>query len=304
MNCEDVRKSIPLMLYGELDFNAEEHLETHLDGCPACRQELERERTLHRALDMREIEPGPFELRKSRERLSAALDLERAPHSGWDWSRLARYFSMPALLKPAGALALLAAGFFGGRMVPSGMLPGAFQQSAVFDPNLARVRYVEPRPGGNIQIVLDETRQRVVSGRLDDAAIRTMLLSAVQDPSDPGLRVESVDLLKSRGQDDEVRSALVSALQHDTNPGVRLKALEGLKSFASHPEVRSALSHALLSDANPSIRGQAIDLLKNTGEERQYVGLLQEMMRRENNDFIRLRAQKALEAMKASVEIY
>jgi hypothetical protein len=43
--------------------------------------------------------------------------------------------------------------------------------------------------------VLDETRQRIVSGGLNDQKIRILLLAAAKDPSDPGLRAETVDIL-------------------------------------------------------------------------------------------------------------
>ncbi len=58
----------------------------------------------------------------------------------------------------------------------------------------------------------------------------------------PGLRVESVDLLKNNSQSAEIRKALVYALEHDPNAGVRLKALDGLKQFAEDPDTRQALT--------------------------------------------------------------
>jgi hypothetical protein len=306
MTCEEIRKTLPLLLYGELSFEDEERLEQHLDECSTCRAELERERALHRMLDRQELEPSPVLLRESRLRFEETMALERS-RSGW-LSTLNSYLRIPSFVRPVGALALIATGFFGARWTPLGNMVG-LQTAGLFDPNTARVRFVEPGPGGQVQIVVDETRQRVLSGRLDDAKIRGLLLSAVKDPSDPGLRVETVELLKGDSGNDEIRTAMVYALQHDTNAGVRLKALEGLKPFASHPDVRRALSHALLSDDNPGIRTQAIDLLTAAAapdevREQQLVGVFQELMRHEDNDYIRLRCEKALHAMKASVETY
>ena len=128
-------------------------------------------------------------------------------------------------------------------------------------PVASQVRYVQPDPSGNVRIVLDETRQRVVSGSLENERILRLLLAAARDSSDPGLRVESMDILRTRAESEEVREALLSALQNDPNAGVRLKAMEGLKSFTSHPEVQVVLAEVLLSDDNPGIRTQAIDLL-------------------------------------------
>jgi hypothetical protein len=56
------------------------------------------------------------------------------------------------------------------------------------------------------------------------------------------------------------------------------------------------------------VRTQAIDLLTGSGAkqtvERNLVGMLQELMSRENNPYIRERCRRVLEAMNASVETY
>jgi len=162
-----------------------------------------------------------------------------------------------------------------------------------------------------VQITVDETRQRIVSGGLDEQPIRELLMEAVRDPNDPGLRADSVDLLNTRvnapAQSAEIRDALVYTLQHDQIDGVRFKAMEGLKAFAHEPEVRRALSETLLSDANAGIRTQAIDLLiQGSGEnlDRQVIGTLQELMRREDNAGIKQRCQRVLASFNASPGIY
>lgn len=302
MTCEDIRKHFAFLLYGELEMDEEELVESHLDSCLDCRAAFDRERALHRLLDSQQLEPTPFELRDARLRLSATLENEPRLRAGL-LSLLKSWFSIPALAKPAGAVALVALGFFGARVVPTGGLPG-LQTAGVFDPSSSRVRYVESAPSGEVQVVVDETRQRIFSGRLNDQRIRGLLLAAVRDPSDPGLRVESVQLLTGQPADDDIQLALVNALQHDTNAGVRLKALEGLKPFAAHTDVRKALSRALLSDDNPSIRAQAIDLLTIDNRGPQLAGTLQELLLREQNGYIRQRCEKALHAMNASAEVY
>jgi hypothetical protein len=175
--------------------------------------------------------------------------------------------------------------------------------NAGFTPGTSRVRYVEPSQSGKVQLVVEETRERVLSGNVDDQNIQNLLLAAARDPQDAGLRVESVDLLKSSRECPEVRGALLYALQHDSNPGVRLKALEGLKNSAADPQVRQVLTQVLLTDNNAGVRTQAIDLLISHKED-QMVGVLQELMRKEDNGYIRMRCQKALHEMNASVETY
>ena len=59
----------------------------------------------------------------------------------------------------------------------------------------------------------------------------------------------------------------------------------------------------MLHDDNAGIRTQAIDLIFQR-REKELVGVLQELMRREDNDYIRLRTQRALREMNASVDTF
>ncbi len=301
-SCAAVKESFALYLYGELSFDDEGCVESHLDGCAECRAAFDRQKALHAALDDGAIEPAPSLLSECREDLRARLceeeTMPRPPHAGW-WRPL---WPASGWLRPAGGLTLLAIGFFAARMTPQ-----VYQAVGFSEPAASRVRNVEPASGGRVQIVLDETRQRVVSGRLDDVEIRALLLAAAKDPSDPGLRAETVNILNTRAQSADVRDALVYALRHDQNAGVRLKAMEGLKPFAREPEVRGALAQVLLSDSNPGLRTQAIDLLTvgpSENLDRQIVGTLQELMSREDNSYVRERSQRVLESMKASAQTY
>jgi HEAT repeat protein len=121
------------------------------------------------------------------------------------------------------------------------------------------------------------------------------------------VRVESVQLLQERPESD-VRDALLYALRNDPNDGVRLKALSGLKAFAGDTEIRRELVQVLLMDDNPGVRTQAIDLLMASAErgglEKQLAGAFQELLRKENNSYVRQRCERALEDMRASAETY
>jgi hypothetical protein len=304
--CEKVREQLSLLLYGELSFDEEGAVDTHLEGCTECRAALEREREIHAAFDRAEIEPPASVLWESRQNLQRQIAAEHAPVyrvSWWDQFLDTRW------LKSAGALALLSIGFFGARMFPN--LGLGVTGMSLMDPGAQRVRSVEPAPNGGVQIVLDETRQRVVSGGLDDQNIRVLLLSAAKDPSDPGLRYETVGILNDRAQAAEVRDTLIYALEHDENAGVRLKAMDGLKPFVQQAEVRKALAGVLLSDGNPGMRTQAIDLLTqgvgdstNNGLDRDIIGTLQELMNHENNAYVRQRGERVLQLVNASQETY
>ena len=299
ISCQLLERDLPLFVYGELSFEQEERVHQHLEGCVACQDALAKLQSLHEVLDQQEsaVPDGLLVAARRSLRQNISAEAERAAQPSF-WQRL---LAWPAW-KPAGAVAAVAMAFFGGRMTNI-QLAAVGPGSAEAAPMVSRVRYVEPNQAGGVQIVLDETRQRVVSGNMEDQAIRQLLLAAAKESSDPGLRVESVEMLCSRSQEAEIRNVLLAVLEHDANPGVRLKALEGLKAFAKDQQTRQVLSRVLLKDTNSGVRSAAIDVLTSVNSQ-DTVGTLQELMRREDNDYVRLRTRKALSEMKASPGIF
>jgi hypothetical protein len=311
-SCADVRSQLALLLYGELSFDEEENVEVHLAECRDCRDALDRQRELHLAFDRLEVEPPQSLLRECRSTLFDGLEgfAPTPPKtSGW-WNQFLATFTggnrspfHQRWMQAAGAMALLTVGFLTSRMLPE--TAGSLGLMGIASG--AHVRNIEMAPGGRIQIVVDETRQKVISGGVDDRQVRAMLFSAAQDSSDPGVRAETLELLTPEAASSEVRDVLIAALKHDQNAGVRLKAIAGLKQFAKDSAVRSALSEALLKDTNPGVRSQAIDLLTQglgPSVDRDLVGALQELMRRESNPYVRERCQAVLASWNASPEIY
>jgi hypothetical protein len=305
-NCEEVRGQFALMLYGELTFDEEERVESHLDGCAECRQALERQRLLHDAVAAVAVTPSPALLHGCREDLFARLDRE-APRSGitaW-WRSLATGWNVQ-FLRPAAAMALLAAGFFAAKVTPGLNFGGAYQAGAG-DFGGAQVRNVTAQPDGTLRIVVDENRQRMLSGSLGDQQIRSLLMSAAKEAPDAGLRARSVAILMSNAGDLDVRQALVFSIRNDASPDVRLQALEGLKRFGNDPDVQGALARVLLSDSNTGMRTKAVEVLKSRESQvlnRQIVGDLQELMTREDDGYVREQTQRILRSIKASAEMY
>ena len=290
MNCESATRSFSLFLYGELSIEEEQSFQDHLEGCAGCRKAFEAEKAIHQALDAREkLPPAPL-LARCRRDLKLRLDVTAARPATWR----AWFGWWPALVRPAGALALVAVGFFAARWT------SAPRPDNTLDPMVSRVRYVQPESSGKVRVVIEDTRQRFLTGDPGDEQIHRLLLAATRESSDAGLRAESMDILSAQPNSNELRGTLLYALEHDPNPGVRLKALDALKPYASAPDVRGALAKALLADDNPGIRTQAIDLLMQKKEEAM-VGLLQELVQKESDSYVGLRCQKALREMDASV---
>jgi hypothetical protein len=209
-------------------------------------------------------------------------------------------------------VALLAMGFLAAKATPGwnifGVNPeGGYQAMGLGNFGGAQVRNVSADGDGRVRIVLDETRQRMVSGNLGDQRIRVLLLAAAKDAADPGLRAQSVTILTGEAEAGDVREALLSALAGDQDADVRLKAMEGLRRFAGDPFVQDALARVLLSDSNSGIRTHAIDVLTSRPGpdlDRQTVGALQEMMDREKDAYVRAQGQRMLRSIKASSGTY
>jgi hypothetical protein len=310
MNCETVAKLIPLYFYGELNAEEEERVEEHLHECALCARQLERQRAVAAALDERSAELPSYLLADCRGDLMAAIrgGAPRMPQAGRSpWALFldalgATFGSVGRVPAPVGALALIALGFFCARFtgawntaVPGVATAGLAPSDNVF----ATVRSVHPDNDGRVQIAFDETRRRVVSGRMEDQDIRRLLLAAAHEEN-ASVRVESMDVLKSRCNSNEVRDALLDRVRTDPNDGVRLKALEGLKPLASDPEVRKTLSQVLRSDSNPAMRYQVVELLVQHPDD-SVVGVLQGLVGREANSSVRMKLEKALKEMNASV---
>ena len=297
MNCESAATLVDLYLYGELEAQREEEFESHLHGCESCKASLARFEKLHAELDAVRLTPPPDLLAQCRRELFHSPAIERRPSAWMNFAASMRAYWSVA--RPLGATALVALGFFASRLTThDGGL--ANQASVLGEPIVSTIRSVRPDASGHVQISLDETRRRLVSGSLNDANIERLMLAAARDESNDGLRVESIGILTQRPQSADVRDALLAALRNDPNPGVRFKALDGLKGMTSEPEVRKTLSYVLQYDQNPGVRIQAIDLLTQH-QDGDLVGTLQQLVTRESNSYVRQRCEKALEELNASV---
>jgi hypothetical protein len=304
MNCDAVLKLIPLCYYGELPPVEEDAVEEHLHGCQSCAREMERQRALATELAQRQAEVPASMLQECRADLMATIQggAPRPVRQPGPWQlfldAMAHSLSgLGRLRQPLGALALIALGFVVARV--SYRNNGEIVTAPSSDPVVHTVRSVQPDGTGHVQISFDETRRKTLSGNMADQDIQRLLLTAAREDN-PAVRVESVDVLKNSPGSGEVRNALLNAVAHDPNDGVRLKAVEGLKPLAGDPDVRKTLAQVLLSDQNPAIRMQVVDVLVQHRDD-NLVGVLQDLIQKENNNYVRLKSEKALKDMNASI---
>jgi hypothetical protein len=298
INCDAVLQAIPLYFYGELAPAREDEVEEHLHACPSCARDMERQRALAAAIAARQTEPPVAFLEECRAGLMASIGgvpARPATSSPGPWklflNAVAHTFaSLERLRVPVGAVALVAIGFVAARMTT---------QPTAADPVFPTVRSIQPDGSGRVRISLDETQRRVVSGRLDDQNIQQLLVAAARGDN-TSARLESMDVLKDHAGSSSARDALLNAVAHDPNPGVRLAALEGLKRIAGEPDVRKTLAQVLLTDEDPAVRIQVVDLLVAHRDE-ALTGVLQNRVERDNNNYVRLKSEKALKAINASI---
>ena len=297
ISCEAVLEAIPLYFYGELAPQQEDEVEEHLHACPSCAREMERQRALAAALAARQTEPPVAFLDECRAGLMVAIGAVplRAPARPGPWKLFLEaaaqsFAGLERVRVPVGAAALVAMGFVIARLTAP---------TAAGDPVFHTVRSIQPDGSGRVQISLDETQRRVVSGRLDDQNIQQLLVSAVHGDN-PLARLESVGVLKDHAESSPVRDALLNAVAHDSNAGVRLAALEGLKRLAGEPDVRKTLAQVLLTDEDPAVRIQAVDVLVAHRDD-ALTGVLQNRVEKDNNNYVRLKSEQALKAINASI---
>jgi hypothetical protein len=304
MNCDSVSKLIPLYFYGEVTPDEEDLVDQHLHDCTACAALLEQQRALAAVFDRRPAEIPPALLEECRDDLMAAIaggaPRQVKPAKG-PWRLFleamgATFAGAGRVWQPVAALLLFVLGFLAARYTG----PANPQIAAVPSGDVHyNVRSVNAGADGNVRLTLDETRRREVTGRVEDPSIQQYILAGSHD-EDAAVRVESVGLLKNRVDRPEVRDSLLNALAGDPNDGVRLKALEALKPLAGDAQVLKTLSRVLLTDANPAVRMQVIDLMV-TRRDDSVVGVLQNLMQREDNNGVRLKASKVLKDWNASI---
>jgi hypothetical protein len=300
-NCAWVRQQASLLIYGELSMEDEELLEAHAAGCADCRQAIAAERRLHAVLDDDAgQEPLPASLLvESRRALQLSLAQEKARRQSV-WGRLSSFFAADAWVwKPVFACALVAVGFYGSKWQTQREIMQRMASAPA-----GELRLVRTTADGQVEIAYETPQRHVVRGRMDDAAIRGLLMRAAREADDATTRVRTVEALQAQAEQTEVRQALLAVAQRDPSVEVRATAVGALKEYAGEMATRRGLMEVVRRDADTGVRSRAIDLiLLHTAPSRfdaDMIGTLQETMQREDNGYVRQRCEKALTLVKAS----
>ena len=317
---------------GELDPNTCAALEAHTSLCPSCSAVVSREGRLHQAIAALDqpadsLDPSGLLLAQCRSDLAEALDDQQAKANqpGWRWifSPAAWWTAFRGTLvsHPTLSMAVLVivgflAGVAGQRLpVTSSVSPHAVvtvsatprvTEQQLQSAGSANVAWVTPSgsrtPTVQVQL-MSQTPMNIV-GSPDDIDVQRALTFVLANDQrfDPGVRLDSLEVLRTLSGDPDVCRALCTAARTDHNPGVRMKALETLQGLEHDPMVRQTILDALQNDSNSGVRVAAINLLYNSlradaqpaAPDPQILSVLRDRLRNDPNHYIRLQSAAAL----------
>ncbi len=304
MNCDWVRENITFYVYDELADDARHELEQHLNRCPGCTSELQSMRDFKEvASTAPQLEVTPNLLASARMDLQEALEGIEQVHG---WRRI--FFDPFAWLRqaqfsPALATVIFIVGFGGGLLT---MYRTGINKTPVTgttpvqttNASISNVVDINRDPNGQVQIQYNQMLPAKAEGSLDDEKIKDLLLVAVRDNVNSGVRMDSIDLLSKMKDDGRIREALIFALRYDTNPGVRLKALEAIAPQVKDDiRVRNSVLEALLNDNNPGVRSGALRALEVVKADTSVRAALQQLSKDDPNQYIRTESRRLLGTM-------
>jgi hypothetical protein len=314
MKCKMAKENIILVSYGELPDEEIAALEQHLDGCDACRSELDAMRELEEQLALLPvIEPSPNLVAQARVRLDEELD--RIPVHGVLARLRNGFLGWMGHLQSAPALAtlLLGVGFLAGNFtyryeVAHAPAPkGPVTVSNPAQGTIADVTAIVKTPNSElVQVKYNKMVPETMEGSLDSPEIRQLLLVGTKSAATNGVRADSVALLANEckeghqcngGADGQgIRSALLVSLRYDKNADVRLKALEGLQHYVAQDQrVRDAVLEAIMHDSSADVRTEAIGMLEPVQADSSVREVLRTVSTQDVNPYIRTASFQALQ---------
>jgi hypothetical protein len=308
------REWLQLLLYDELSPEEKVRLENHQDECEDCRAELASLRRVHALADGGKFRVSDQLLREARSQLRGALSGPLRHRAG---SGFARSWNVVSLLEwltrfrapvAASAVALLSGlglGYlFFAQTVPQFYELDPFLQAGV---GVSNFHFVDPDPSdGEVEIAYDAVRPLRLKGSIEDERLQRLLAQTLLSSRNAAVRLQAVNAIdwpRPQQVDPQVRAVLIRTLKHDGNTGVRRRALALLQEFPFDESIKEGLLYVLINDENPGMRVAAINALEMssapaTSISRELQERLEERIREEENDFIRLRSEAFLEEVR------
>ncbi len=270
MMCDRIQELFAEEWAGTLAAGERARLESHLAGCPACREERESLNRLWQKLAAIPPEEAGSAVRSRfyamlegyQQGMARARDLtpRHAALAAW----FAGWFGRPAAFQFGLASLLLVAGFFGGYLIRSSR--NGNEEIAGLREEVREMRQM---------VTISLLKQQSASERLKGVSWSTQ----VNRP------------------DPEFLSTLIHTLNFDPNVDVRLAAVDALSRFSGDQTVREALVKSLPRQDSPLVQISLIDLLVQL-HERQSVEVLRQLTNdASQNEQVRQRARWGLQKL-------
>ena len=341
--CADIAPLLVFYACDEVEPLEREQIDAHLSVCATCAAQLREEQDVQSALvsafqPADQLDPSGTLLAQCRSELSELLDDLSAPPLRERWSPFGWARQWMALRPAWSAAALVVLGLVVGTQVAL-WIPGRegnfvggqamnVKAATLTNEDLSRMAVAGVNfpaaadSAGTVQLQVRTEQPIVLSGSVDDVDVRRVLTYVVTNGErfDPGVRLDCLDVLKTRTGEKDVRHALLAAARKDQNAAVRMKALEALRDSAADNAVRETLLEALQHDANAGVRVEAVNMLVRSLESdghddsaasedapeiagaqiptdpsvHRVIRVLEGLQRRDPNPYVRLRSAAAL----------
>ena len=315
MNHKEYRQKLPLLVYGELSKEEQTDLNTHLDNCAECSDELQELQMLQSTADAAASKPSERLLEESRMELRAALRLERSRYTWKDiWTERLQGW-LPIFRLSFATMASLAFGIFiGYKAIRPEQTEVTQQQKTdvpvvnatgnvpVWDSTDLRITNVKfedaDASDGNVEFTFEAVTPMTYKGSINDPKAQKVLTYALVNAQNPGIRLRAVNALsveKLKQPDPTVKNALLEALLKDENPGVRMEALTALQRLEMDDDIKKAFLQVLVKDTNAGLRIAAIKSIEAERLMDHEVVKALKAVQSDDEEYVRLSAKKMIQ---------
>jgi len=317
-----------LSAIGELDDDARQLLDAHLEGCSQCRMEL-KDLLKFQSVIVRNppIEVSDRLLEEARKQLHASLLGIRLTEPLWKRVlETVQEFAVRDYKLAFGGTVMAALGVFVGYLIffqpQKGEEKAARSESPVVEQAMQSGNGSESFTRGNtrtsdlhlidaggkdgtVEFTFEAVTPMHVRGNINDDNVQKVLARALVNEDNAGVRLQTVNAIASQGPehktfDPEVKAALISALEGDDNPGVRQQALRVLMHQSLDNEVKQALVYTLSHDKNSGMRIAAINGLAAASMDghrldQDILTIIKQKIDSDKNNYVRRQARTVIE---------
>jgi hypothetical protein len=238
MTCQSCREHMAELADGRLDEKAAAPIRAHIEGCAACRAELE---TLSRTLSVLDSVPSAAPSHRLRAAVMGHIETEKLTQrnrAGWASSiraaaseperRRSRW--LPSVLQALGACTLVFLGFYLGERTATQRQLADLRARVDTMGQLVEQSVLQKRTTGDrLETVLTAATVRKPDERLIDGLINSMAF----DPS-VNVRLNALTALYSHSDQEVVRAGVLACLPREANPLIQVSMIDFLVAAKAH----------------------------------------------------------------------